>query len=130
LSVICSKSAELWDGDVGTICVQILVNFNVNDLFDVCSDLGDDLWDDSALQEWDEYTGNSRDESTSKGDLNLRWINGDIVFLHRDFCSCLATNCLGAQIDFNIEAQIVHLDSDLTTYSDPVLVYEVGGDGG
>lgn len=130
LGVVGGDPSEFLDCNVGSIFDEVLVGINidssVNKSFNGC----DDVWDNSALQEWDEDTGNSGDKSTGKGNINIGWVNNDVRFLHFKVWSFFGSNSLFTDVTFKINGKLVDFNGDLTGDGDPVFVRESGGDGG
>jgi len=79
---------------MSTILVDISVDVNVDGVSDGLLDDLNDIWDDGALQVWDESSGNFGGESTGKGDIDFRWVNLDDSFLYLEKWGLLGSNLL------------------------------------
>jgi len=94
LGVISSDPSDFFDSDLSTILVDISVDVNVDGFSDGLLDDLNDIWDDGALQVWDESSGNFGGESTGKGDIDISWVNLDDRFLYLEKWGLLRSNLL------------------------------------
>lgn len=101
-----------------------MVNFSINFLFDSVCDSGDNGWENSALDEWNEDRSDLGNKPSGKFDINIIWADGDVSLLNGKFwCDFIKwKSWLGLEINFDINTKFLDVDFDLTRYCDKVFV--------
>ena len=85
MCIVSNNSSELWEKFLGSIYRKIVVNFSTDFILDTILNSLNKCWKNSALNKWNEYTCNLGNKSTSKFNINILWVDGNVSLLDCKF---------------------------------------------
>jgi len=78
LSKVKGDSSKVWDGNLGAILGKVGIECGLNDMLDCTLNLGNDRWEERALDEWNENISNLGNKTSVELDINIVWVNVDV----------------------------------------------------